>query len=223
MTAALAEPPVDAPSPTIPLPRTRTLRDIVVELGDIPLDRVLFDPPPQTATEADHVRMEAAGRLFELVDNTLVEKTMGFWEEQIGSEILILVGSFVREHKLGLVNGPAAFMWTETNDLRAPDVTFTSTARIPQSREPRPKLSPDLIVEVLSPGNTTEEIQRKIASFFAGGTRVAWVVDPKRRIVAVHRPNAETVERGMSDTLEGGDELPGFSLVLADLFGDIDG
>ncbi|MEM7809314.1 MAG: Uma2 family endonuclease [Planctomycetota bacterium] len=188
-------------------------------IGNVPLDRVIFDPPPGYATEADHVRLEEQGQLVELIDSTLVEKPMGFWEENIGSILLSRMRIHADDHDLGLVNGPAAFMFTEDGDLRAPDVTFTSKARVPKTREPRPQLSPDLIVEVLSPSNTQREIERKLRDFFAGGTRLAWVVDPSTRTVAIHRGGVgPAVKIDTSGTLDGEDVLPGFSMPISKLF-----
>jgi Uma2 family endonuclease len=45
--------------------------------------------------------------------------------------------------------------------------------------------APDLVVEVLSPGNTVDEINDRIATCMANGCVSFWVVDPKRRLVSV--------------------------------------
>ena len=48
-------------------------------LGDVPPERILFDPRPGTATEADLLLLvERDKRLCELIDGTLVEKPVGF-------------------------------------------------------------------------------------------------------------------------------------------------
>ena len=58
-----------------------TLDDLVERLGGIPLSRILVDPAPGTATEADVLEAERRyNRLYELVDGVLVEKAMGFSE-----------------------------------------------------------------------------------------------------------------------------------------------
>ncbi len=41
-------------APAIPfIPPRKTLADLWSALGEVPLDRILFDPPPGTATEWD--------------------------------------------------------------------------------------------------------------------------------------------------------------------------
>ena len=65
----------------------------------------------------------------------------------------------------------------------------------------------------------SEVIARKLGEYFASGTRLAWIVDPKTRTVRVHTSPTEST-RLDADTgvLDGGDVLPGFRLPVADLF-----
>lgn len=45
--------------------------------------------------------------------------------------------------------------------------------------------APDLMIEGLSPSNTVDEINEKMAVAFASGCESFWVVDPKRKEIAV--------------------------------------
>jgi Uma2 family endonuclease len=45
--------------------------------------------------------------------------------------------------------------------------------------------APDLVIEVLSPSNTVDEINDKMDVCMANGCRSFWVVDPKRGLVSV--------------------------------------
>jgi hypothetical protein len=48
---------------------------------------------------------------------------------------------------------------------------------------------------------------------------VIWIVDPQRRRVVVWNADRTYQELHASDTLDGGDVLPGFRLPLTDIFG----
>lgn len=48
------------------------------------------------------------------------------------------------------------------------------------------KGAPDLIVEVLSPGNSKHEIQTKFELYEEAGVKEYWIVEPKNRIVLVY-------------------------------------
>jgi hypothetical protein len=62
-------------------PEIKTLADLRLRLGRIPLERIWFRPAPGTATEKDVILAEQReNRLCELVDGTLVEKAPGFDE-----------------------------------------------------------------------------------------------------------------------------------------------
>ncbi len=82
--------------------------------------------------------------------------------------------------------------------------------------------APDLVVEILSPGNTVEEIHQKIVDYFENGTRLAWVIHPDEQFVLVHRsPQPEQLLRA-DDKLEGEQLIPGFSLEVSELFADLE-
>src|SRR5262249_24668714 len=66
-----------------------TAAELVQRLGNIPLERIRFTPPPGTATKRDLLAaMRRSDRLYELVDGTLVEKAMGLSESMIAGQIL---------------------------------------------------------------------------------------------------------------------------------------
>ena len=76
----------------------------------------------------------------------------------------------------------------------------------------------DLVVEVVSKSNTKPEIARKLREYFAAGSRLAWVVEPKPQTVRVHTAPDEFVVLGVDDWLDGGSVLPGFRLAVRELF-----
>ena len=47
--------------------------------------------------------------------------------------------------------------------------------------------SPMIVIEVVSPGNTAEEIQRKTAAHLNHGAEEVWIVYPRSRCMMVHR------------------------------------
>ena len=109
--------------------------------------------------------------------------------------------------------------------MRIPDVAFISWQRLPGRRvptEPIPDLAPDLAVEVLSESNTEGEMARKRHEYFDAGVRLVWVVDPVSRTVAVYHTPDQAAVLQETQTLEGGDVLPGYVLPLKDLFDELD-
>lgn len=75
-----------------------------------------------------------------------------------------------------------------------------------------------LAVEILSPSDTIENIQRKLDWFAECGLPVAWVLNPYQRTVAIHRPGVPPVTLNEQQELDGGAELPGFRVPVGRLF-----
>ncbi len=203
-----------------------TLADFQTQLGDIPAERIRLSPAPGTATQADCIAAnenEPRG-LCELVDGTLVEKAMGFEASVVAISISFLLRNFVATHRLGLVSGTDGF-FSLPSSTRAPDVAFLSRDRLPNGRFPQhahPQLAPNLVVEVLSPGNTRAEMARKRMEYFLAGVELIWMVDCQNRSVAIYASQTEFVVVGEADTIDGGTVLPGFSCAVADFFTDLD-
>lgn len=215
-----------ARAPTRPAAPQRTLADLLNQLGGIPPRRVRLDPTPGAATEADVLNADRHdGRLCELIDGVLVEKTMGFEESRLALLIAYHLQAFVMRHDLGIVAGEAGMLRLVPGLVRIPDVSFISWTRYracATRKAPIPDLAPDLAIEVLSNGNTKREMRRKLLEYFDAGAQLVWLVDPKVRTVRVHTApdhSTLTVEDG---ALDGGDVLPGFTLALRDLFAEAD-
>ena len=69
--------------------------DISPRLADFDPERICLEPIPGTATKEDIIAAEAAtGRLYELIDGTLVKKTVGWEECFLGSELAAVFTGF---------------------------------------------------------------------------------------------------------------------------------
>ena len=165
------------------------------------------------------------GLLCELVEGVLVEKLMGFRESFLTIALSAVLWGFVKTRNLGLVTGADGMVRLAPGLVRIPDLAFISWQRLPERRvptDPIPGLVPDLVVEVLSEGNTAAEMARKRREYFAAGVRLAWFVDPVARTVEVYTAANQSTLLEAEQTLDGGTVLAGFSLPLAELFAELD-
>src|SRR5439155_10375899 len=132
------------------------------------------------------------------------------------------LGTYIAEHKLG--QGFAAEtgfkIFQNPDTVRAPDAAFVSAARVPSGEPPKgyEAIAPDLVVEVLSPGDSRREIEEKTQDWLEAGVRVVWNADPHRRTVVEHRAGGQTRILTGDDQLEADDVLPGFRCRVGDLF-----
>ncbi len=202
--------------------RVRTLADVLARLGAIPPERVWLRPLPGNATVQDVITADVRhNRLCELIDGVLVEKTLGSLESMLALRISIEIGLFLRTHDLGFLLGADGMLEISPSQVRIPDVSFISWERVPNRKLPEKTifdLAPDLAVEILSTSNTREEMARKLRDYFAAGCRLVWYVDPKSRTIRAYTSPKGCVRHTMSQTIDGGDVLPGFKLPLRNLF-----
>src|SRR3954468_19774225 len=101
MSTAAAPSPTSAPPPGPA--GWRTVADLLRQLGDIPAERVRMTPYPGTATLQDLIAANERkdGPICELIDGTLVEKTMGFTESGLTLIIATEFELYLRQNDIG--------------------------------------------------------------------------------------------------------------------------
>src|SRR5258707_1829418 len=98
-------------------------------------------------------------------------------------ELAIPLGSHVKKNKLGkLYLAETGFLIKANPDtVRAPDIAFVSMERIIEAPGIKGYRvgAPDLAVEVVSPGDTVNEVEDKVAEWLEGRARMVLVLIPK--------------------------------------------
>jgi len=159
----------------------------------------------------------------ELIDGRIVPMTPT-GDEHGGIEINFgaALKTFVSSRKLGKVRGGEVGIYTRRNPdrVRAADVLFISNERYTQRKitEGYLDVAPELVVEILSPDDTVQNMTRKLREYFAIGVRLVWVADPDARVVYAYRSLTDVREFKEGDNLIGDDVLPGFEVSVASLF-----
>ncbi len=78
-----------------------------------------------------------------------------------------------------------------------PDVAYMSFERMPRDQakdaRERPRIAPDIAVEIWSPGDRRRKIEEKLALYLDNGCRLVILVHPKRRTLEFHMRGAEPV------------------------------
>ena len=156
----------------------------------------------------------------ELIDGRVVETMPPVFDHD---EFALIIAGFLRlwvkKHGLGRVSG-GSFLTTASR-VRAPDVSFLSTEDLEGENTGKYiRKAPTLAVEVISQNDIYGDVDDKAAEFLRAGTKAVWIVNPRRRTVAVHTPDNIAVTYQIGDTIPGGEILPGFELPVADIFED---
>ena len=127
-------------------------------------------------TPEDLLTLPDYGR-YELIDGQLVERKMGATSSLTATNLLGLVWYFVRSNNLELVFqadcGYQIFA-EESGRVRFADGSFIRRGQLPEGRVPQGhcRVTPDLVIEAVSPNDTAYEVEDTIAQWLGAGVRL---------------------------------------------------
>jgi Uma2 family endonuclease len=144
--------------------------------------------------------------------------------------IFMRLTNFVESGDLGVVLAAPVDLMIQRIPLRTrqPDVLYLNAERTgirgPEELRGLQYLEspPDLVVEVLSPGNSRADIEQKLKDYRGIGVRECWLASPEAETIEVLRLSPEQTFTqaifGIDDTLHS-EVLIDFSMPARDIFG----
>ncbi|MGH2545162.1 MAG: Uma2 family endonuclease [Ardenticatenaceae bacterium] len=160
----------------------------------------------------------------ELIDGRIVANSpTGGRHAQIEQRLGRFLATFVEGQGIGFVLVGEVGIYTRRNPdrVRGLDVAVFSNQRLPQGvPDGYIEAAPELVVEIMSPGDRWEDVRAKLKEYFAIGVTWVWIVEPRKRRVIVYSSETEMQEYDKSDIVSGEGILTGFSRSVAELFAD---
>ncbi len=170
-------------------------------------------------SDEELLRIDHEGKVELVNGEILLMAPAGLEQCGIDVNISAILHTYVKQHKLGRVYDAQAGFRPHDN-MRAPDVSFVRTERLPGGRSPKGfgHFPPDLAVEVFAPDETARDYREKVEEYFRWGVSLVWLVDPESRTVTVCRSLVDRVVLTAEEELAGGDVVPGFACRVGELF-----
>lgn len=174
-----------------------------------------------SATVEDVLHLAAQGRRYELVSGELTPMAPtnylhGRTEYHLGRRI----GDHVEAHRLGeVVVGEVLFQLDAAGLVaRAADLAFIRAGRPRRcTRSGVFEGAPDLAAEIVSPGNTAEEIDQKVQDYLTCGTPAVLLMYPTGRYVVLWRAGG-AIRLDRDEVLDLGPVIAGFQCPVSELF-----
>jgi Uma2 family endonuclease len=176
-------------------------------------------------TSADLDLLPQNGTRYEIIDGELFRSHAPHWQHQrISGRIFSVLDAWSLKYHQGQASVNPGLIYGEHDDV-IPDVVWVSSERLTALMDEVGHLtgSPELVVEVLSPGAQNEQRDRetKLKLYSIKGVREYWIVDWRTRQVEVYR--RERTQLKQAGTLLADDELtspllPDFAYVVSKLF-----
>ena len=165
---------------------------------------------------------ENQGQSYELVRGKVIPMCRpttrhGFVCAVIGTELNL----YGRARKLGFAttNDSGVVLFDDPGTVVGPDVAFhTNIPRYADMPERWSDTLPVLAVEVLSPTDRWSRVQTKIQDYLEAGVPLVWLADPDEKSITVYRLKKRVEVFRCDQEITGGEELPGFTCKVADLF-----
>jgi len=172
-----------------------------------------------TVKDLEKIQERIPDHRLELVDGeVIVMSPSGYESDEVASEFSAQLRNWVRPRKLGRITGSSAGFNLPNADTRAPDVSFVQAERLRRSPRNFAELAPDLMVEVKSPTDSLTKLREKIDVFLEAGTKVGILINPEQRWVEVRRSLQTPVTLQDGDVLTVPDLLPGWELLISELW-----
>lgn len=179
-------------------------------------------------SSADLDAMPDDGKRYEIVDGELYVSKQPHWHHQVVcGQMFALLQEWSLRMAAGGANIAPGVIFDDDDDV-VPDVVWASTQRLAASLRADGKLyaTPELVVEVLSPGITNERRDReaKLKLYSRRGADEYWIIDWRTRTLLIYRRAGDALD--LAATLTGdavltSPLLPGFAAPLARIFAGI--
>jgi Uma2 family endonuclease len=183
-----------------------------VALTETREERTLFLPLTlRPLTFEEFVRLFGEDDDIELVDGMVVQRVAARdIHEDLQGWLLLIMRGYVSAKGLGIVRGSRTAVKITEHRGRLPDIVFVRKENAQIVQEDGIFGTPDLVVEIWSPGDRLSDMLAKEADYKSIGVLEIWFVDQQRRQVRVLRKGREGYEekvmkRGVlrSEVVEG--------------------
>ena len=179
---------------------------------------------PPTLTIDEFLQLPEAEPALELEEGRIIQKVSPKGRHSsLQSELVELFNRFARPRKLARAFPELRSSFAGRSYV--PDVAVYRWERIP--RAPDGKVAddffepPDIAMEVVSPGQSTNALVRRCLWYVDHGVQVALLVDPDDESVLLFRHRASPSALRGTDELDLNALLPGFRVVIAELFASL--
>jgi Uma2 family endonuclease len=179
--------------------------------------------PPNWITAEQFAQRPDPGYPEELVRGRIVPMPMPKPRHgQICGRAYYLLYAHIDPQNLGhlLSNDSGVITERGPDTVRGADISFYSYSRVPKGPLPDRYLDipPDLVVEVLSPGDRWPKVLAKVAEYLDAGTTVVLVLDDERRLAHVYRADSAPRLLAAADELSIPDVLGEFHVTVGRFF-----
>jgi Uma2 family endonuclease len=138
------------------------------------------------------------------------------------SDLLIQVGIWNRQTRLGEIFDSSTGFKLANGATRSPDVSWIERSRWnnltkEQQRRFAP-IAPDFVIELMSPTDDLIELQQKMSEYISCGVKLGWLINPDDKSVEIYRIGKDREVLHNVGCLLGENLMPGLIVDLTEIF-----
>ena len=141
---------------------------------------------------------------------------------RLNFNLLAQLAAWLKQSGTGVCFGNTAGFILPNGAIRSPDASWIKREKwdslTKQQKERFGPWCPDFVAELRSPSDRLSELRNKMLEFMENGASLGWLIDPSKRQVNVYRPKQEVITLDNPQTVSGNSLLPGFTLILTELW-----
>ena len=138
------------------------------------------------------------------------------------SKIIARLVVWAEKDGRGVVFDSDTIFQLPNNARRIPDASWVRNEKWDSlsdaEKEKIVPFAPDFALELSSPTDSLEDLQKKMLEYIENGTSLGWLINPQTRQVFIYRQNAEVRVVENPEEISGNPDLPGFSLNLLEIW-----
>jgi Uma2 family endonuclease len=102
--------------------------------------------------------------------------------------------------------------------MRSPDAAWVEATRwnaLSKAEQNRfSPICPDFLIELRSQTDNLAQLEAKMARWISNGAKLAWLIDPERKVAAIYRPDHQPELHHQPAVVEGSGVVAGFNLPM---------
>lgn len=130
------------------------------------------------------------GRRYEVLNGSLyMAPAPNRTHQRISRNLCRIIYDYLHRHKIGEAYDAPFDVYFDSLNVVQPDLVYVSNAQKDVLVAEGVRGTPDLVVEILSPGTTKRDLRDKLDLYVKSGVREIWIISPTDRSVRVYLPH----------------------------------
>ncbi|MBD2606226.1 Uma2 family endonuclease [Scytonema hofmannii FACHB-248] len=185
----------------------------------------MVQSPNQHLTLEEFLALPEGDVTYEFVNGEAVPKykteemSPKFFHGSTTGALFILLSAWAQERGRVVIEWAIKLTPNQQDWLPVPDLTYVSYDLLPADwlQDEACPVPPELVIEIISPGQTFGEMSEKAADYIKAGVSRVWVVDTKARTITIFAPASVPITY-RDNQLISDDLLPGLKITPNEVF-----